>query len=345
MSEIKSRFIRACYRLPVDATPIWFMRQAGRYMEEYRAIREKLTLLEMVERPEIAAEVTLQPVKAHGVDAAILFADILLPVVPMGFNLKFVKGEGPQIDNPFRLESDLKRIQKINADADLGHVMEAIRILRNELDEKTALIGFSGAPFTVASYIIEGGPSKEYHHVKSLMYAYPEVWAQFMEIVTEALTDYLVCQIKAGAQAVQVFDSWVGVLSPDDYQQSVLPYSTKMIRAAKAYDIPVIHFGTNTTTLLPLMKEAGSDVLGVDWRLPLDEGWKLIGDDVAVQGNLDPIALFAPRDVLGRKVKDVLDRAGGRPGHIFNLGHGISRFTDPAQVKAVVDMVHEWTAK
>ena len=345
MKEIKSRFLRACYRLPVDATPVWFMRQAGRYMAEYRAIREKLSLLEIVERPEIAAEVTLQPVKAHGVDAAILFADILLPIVPMGLNLAFVKGEGPQIDNPFRGEADLKRIQKINAKADLGHVMEAIRILRGELNEDVTLIGFSGAPFTVASYMIEGGPSKEYHHVKSLMFAYPEVWAEFMELVTEALTDYLVSQIEAGAQAVQVFDSWVGALSPGDYQEYVLPYSKKMIQAAKAKDVPVIHFGTNTTTLLPLMKSAGSDVVGLDWRIPLDEGWKLLGEDVAVQGNLDPIALFAPRDVLGAKVKDVLDRAGGKPGHIFNLGHGISRFTDPDQVTAVVEMVHEWTAK
>lgn len=345
MKETKSRFLRACYRQPVDATPVWFMRQAGRYMEEYMAIREKFTLLEMVERPEIAAEVTLQPVKAHGVDAAILFADILLPVVPMGFNLEFVKGEGPKIDTPFRVEEDLKRIQKINAKSDLGHVMEAIRILRGELSEEVALIGFSGAPFTVASYMIEGGPSKEYHHVKSLMYAYPEVWAQFIELVAEALTDYLVSQIEAGAQAVQVFDSWVGVLSPGDYQQYVLPYTKKMIEAAKTKDVPVIHFGTNTTTLLPLMKEAGGDVIGLDWRIPLDQGWELLGDDVAVQGNLDPIALFAPQEVMGSKVKEVLDRAGGRPGHIFNLGHGISRFTDPNQVKTVVDMVHEWTAK
>ena len=345
MKEIKSRFLRACHRLPVDATPVWFMRQAGRYMEEYRAIREKLTLLDMVERPEVAAEVTLQPVSAHGVDAAILFADILLPVVPMGFNLEFVKGKGPQIYNPFRVEADLNRMKKIDAESDLGHVMEAIRILRGELTEEVALIGFSGAPFTVASYMIEGGPSKEYHHVKSLMFAYPEVWAQFIGEVTDALTDYLVSQIEAGAQAVQVFDSWVGALSPGDYQQHVLPYSTKMIQAAKAKGVPVIHFGTNTTTLLPLMKSAGSHVVGLDWRIPLDEGWNLLGEDVAVQGNLDPIALFAPKDVLGAKVKDVLDQAGGRPGHIFNLGHGISRFTDPDQVKTVVEMVHEWTAK
>lgn len=345
MSEEKSRFLRACNRLEVDATPVWFMRQAGRYMEEYRTIRKKYTLLEMMEQPEIAAEVTLQPVEAHGVDAAIIFADILLPVVPMGFNLDFVKGEGPQIDNPFRLEEDLKRIRKIDAKTDLGHVMETIKIVRSILTDNVALIGFSGAPFTVASYMIEGGPSKEYHHVKTLMYSYPEVWNQFMEVITDALSDYLNTQIEAGAQAVQVFDSWVGVLSPRDYQQYVLPYSKRMIQSAKTKGVPVIHFGTNTTTLLPSMKSAGSDVMGLDWRIPIDDGWKILGDDVAVQGNLDPMALFAPRDVLGNKVKDVLDRVGGRNGHIFNIGHGISRFTNPNQVKAVVEMVHEWSAK
>ncbi|NQS92394.1 MAG: uroporphyrinogen decarboxylase [Chloroflexi bacterium] len=345
MTEIKSRFLRACHRLPVDATPVWFMRQAGRYMAEYRAIREKLTLMEIVERPEIAAEVTLQPVEAHGVDAAILFADILLPVVPMGFNLEFIKGEGPQIDNPFRNEEDLKGIRKIDAKTDLGHVMEAIKIVRQELSEEVALIGFSGAPFTVASYIIEGGPSKEYHHVKSLMYTQPEVWNKLLELVADALTDYLLSQIEAGAQAVQLFDSWVGVLSPYDYQEYVLPHSQKILQAAKSKGVPVIHFGTNTATLLPLLKKAGGSVIGLDWRIPLDKGWKILGNDLAVQGNLDPMALFAPHDVLEQKVKDVLDRAGGRPGHIFNLGHGISRHTDPDQVKAVVDMVHEWTSK
>lgn len=345
MTENKSRFLRACQRLPVDATPVWFMRQAGRYMAEYRAIREKFTLLEIVERPEIAAEVTLQPVETHGVDAAILFADILLPVVPMGFNLEYVKGEGPQIDNPFRTEEDLRGMRKIDAKTDLGHVMETIKILRQELTDEVALIGFSGAPFTVASYIIEGGPSKDYHHVKSLMYSHPETWNTFLGLVANALSDYVVSQIEAGAQAMQLFDSWVGVLSPSDYQEYVLPHSQKILQAAKAKGVPVIHFGTNTTTLLPLMKEAGGDVIGLDWRIPLDEGWNILGDDLAVQGNLDPMALFAPRDVLEQKVKDVIDKAGGRPGHIFNLGHGISRHTDPDQVKAVVDMVHEWTSK
>jgi uroporphyrinogen decarboxylase len=345
MTEPTSRFLRACHQLPVDATPVWFMRQAGRYMEEYRAIRKKFSLLEMVANPEIAAEVTLQPVEAHGVDAAILFADILLPVVPMGFDLEFVSGVGPQISNPFRSQSDLSRMRKIDAKTDLGSVMEAIKIVRKELSGDVALIGFSGAPFTVASYMIEGGPSREYRYTKALMYSDPQTWDKFMGQVADAMTDYLVSQIEAGAQAVQLFDSWVGVLSPQDYQRFVLPYSTRVLQAAGAAGVPTIHFGTNTTTLLPLMRQAGSDVLGLDWRLPLDEGWALVGEDVAVQGNLDPMALFAPLDVLEQRVKDVLKRAGGRPGHIFNLGHGISKHTDAAKVKAVVDMVHEWTAK
>lgn len=343
--EPTSRFLRACRRLPVDATPVWFMRQAGRYMAEYRAIRAKHTLLEIVERPELAAEVTLQPVEAHGVDAAILFADILLPVVPMGFNLEFVKGEGPQIDNPFRAVEDLGRMRQMDAKSDLGHVMEAIRLVRKELTEETALIGFSGAPFTVASYMVEGGPSRDYRFTKGLMYAEPETWAAFMEIVSEALADYLLSQIEAGAQAVQLFDSWVGALSPGDYERYVQPYSQKVLEVAQATGVPVIHFGTNTTTLLPLMKAAGGNVIGLDWRMPLDKGWALLGEDTAVQGNLDPVALFAPKDVLGERVKDVLDRAGGRPGHIFNLGHGISQHTPPENVTAVVEMVHEWTAK
>ena len=314
-------------------------------MPEYRAIRKKLTLLEIVARPEIAAEVTLQPVDAHGVDAAILFADILLPLTPMGLDLEFVKGIGPQIDNPIRNAEDLRRLRKIDAKTDLGQVMETIKIVRKELPEEVALIGFSGAPFTVASYMIEGGPSKEYRHVKYMMYALPKTWHAFMEMVTEALTDYLVSQVEAGAQAAQIFDSWVGVLSPADYERYVMPYSHKMIQAVQKEDAPVLHFGTNTATLLSLMKRAGGNVIGLDWRMPLDQGWDLLGKDIAVQGNLDPMALFAPHSILEEKVKDVLARAAGRPGHIFNLGHGISQFTPPENVKAVVEMVHEWTAK
>lgn len=343
-SEPQSRFLRACHRLPVDATPVWFMRQAGRYMAEYRAIREKYSLLEIVQRPEIAAEVTLQPVEAHGVDAAILFADILLPLPPMGMQLEFVKGAGPRIANPFRTAEDLHRIRGFDAQTELGHVMEAIRILRAQLPEQIALIGFCGAPFTVVSYMVEGGPSKDYRRVKSLMYRDPETWHALMDVVSSVMVDYALSQIKAGVQAFQLFDTWAGMLSPEDYATFAQPYSQRVFEAAAALDVPLLHFGTNTATLLPLMRAAGGDVLGLDWRIPLDQGWSLLGKDVAVQGNLDPAALFAPLPVLKEKVRGVLNQARGRPGHIFNLGHGILQHTPPENVKAVVDMVHEWTA-
>ncbi len=342
MTEPSSRFLRACQRYPVDATPVWFMRQAGRYMAEYRAIRAKYTLLEIVEQPELAAEVTLQPVDAFGVDAAILFADILLPLVPMGLNLEFVKGEGPHIENPVRSAADVERLRPLEADADLGHVMEAIRILRPELDGRgVPLIGFAGAPFTVASYMIEGGPSKNYLHAKGMLYQAPEIWHALMQKLSSSLIDYLLAQIRAGAQAVQLFDSWVGALSPEDYRQFVLPHSQHILKTLESTGVPVIHFGTGTATLLEAMKEAGGTVIGLDWRTPLKAGWERLGDDAAVQGNMDPLALFAPLDVLKSKIKYVLDEAGGRPGHIFNLGHGILKETDPEKVRAAVEMVHE----
>jgi len=342
MTEPTSRFIRACHRLPVDATPVWFMRQAGRYMAEYRAIRAKHTLLEIVEQPELAAEVTLQPVDAFGVDAAILFADILLPLVPMGLNLEFVKDEGPQIDNPVRSTADVQRLRMLDADADLGHVMETIRILRPELDSRgVPLIGFAGAPFTVACYMIEGGPSKNYLHAKSMLYQAPDVWHVLMEKLSTSLIDYLSAQVRAGAQAVQLFDSWVGALSPEDYRQFVLPHSQRILKALESTGVPVIHFGTGTATLLAAMKEAGGTVIGLDWRTPLRASWDSLGNDVAVQGNLDPLTLFAPLPVLKSKIEYVLQAAAGRPGHIFNLGHGILKETDPEKVRAAVEMVHE----
>ncbi len=334
-----SRFIKACKRQNVDATPVWFMRQAGRYMPEYRAIREKYTLLEIVQQPELAAEVTLQPVRAFGVDAAILFADILLPLKPMGLDFEFAKGEGPVIHNPVRTMDDVKALRPLEPETSLAHVMETIRLLRGEL-RQTPLIGFCGAPFTVASYMIEGGSSRNYRYAKSMMYDTPRVWHTFMDKLTDALAAYLTAQIRAGAQAVQMFDSWVGALSPQDYAEFVLPYSRRVLQAAQETGVPVIHFGTNTATLLPLMKQAGGDVIGLDWRVPLDEGWALLGGDVAVQGNLDPVALFAPLPELEKRVRDVLRRAAGRPGHIFNLGHGILQHTPPEKVKAVVEMVH-----
>ena len=341
ISTLESSFLRACYRQPNDVTPVWFMRQAGRYMAEYRAIREKYSLIEICHHPEIAAEVTLQPVKALGVDVAILFADILLPAIPLGVGLEFAKGEGPVLQNPVRTMDDVKKLRPVDPESDLGYVMEAIRILRGQLSG-VPLIGFCGAPFTVASYIIEGGSSREFLKTKSMMYSAPDVWHALMEKLSVVLSDYLVAQIRAGAQAVQVFDSWVGALSPADYEEFVLPYSQKILQNAKKENVPVIHFGTNTTTLLPLMKRAGGDVIGLDWRIPLDDGWKLLGDEVAVQGNLDPTILFAPRDEIKKRVHDVLKRANGKPGHIFNLGHGILQHTPVDNVKAVVDMVHEF---
>jgi len=340
--EINDRFLRACRREPVDATPVWFMRQAGRYMPEYRAIREKYSLLEICHHPELAAEVTLQPIRALGVDAAILFADILLPVIPLGLGLKFAKGEGPLIGKPVRRLEDVQALNPVHVETDLGYVLEAIRILRGELNG-IPLIGFCGAPFTVASYIIEGGSSREFLKTKTMMYSAPEVWHALMEKLSPILSEYLVAQIRAGAQAVQVFDSWVGALSPQDYENFVLPYSQKVLHAAKVEGVPVIHFGTNTTTLLPLMKHAGGDVIGLDWRIPLDDGWALLGGDVAVQGNLDPALLFAPLPEIKTRVQDILRRAGGRPGHIFNLGHGILQHTPVDNVRAVVDMVHEYS--
>ncbi|HSL45487.1 MAG TPA: uroporphyrinogen decarboxylase [Anaerolineales bacterium] len=340
--EMNDRFLRACHREAVDVTPVWFMRQAGRYMAEYRAIREKYSLLEICYQPELAAEVTLQPIRALGVDAAILFADILLPVIPLGLGLEFAKGEGPIIARPVRTLEDVQAMKPVHSETDLGYVMEAIRILRGELNG-IPLIGFCGAPFTVGSYMIEGGSSREFLKTKTMMYSAPEVWHALMDRLSAVLAEYLVAQIRAGAQAVQVFDSWVGALSPQDYETFVLPYSQRVLAAAKAENVPVIHFGTNTTTLLPLMKRAGGDVIGLDWRIPLDDGWALLGHDSAVQGNLDPTLLFAPLPELKKRVHDILRRAQGRPGHIFNLGHGILQHTPVENVKAVVDLVHEYS--
>ncbi len=339
LPALHARFLRACQRLPTDATPVWFMRQAGRYMPEYRRIRERYSLLEICRQPELAAEVTLQPVRALGVDAAILFADILLPVIPLGVGLEFAPGEGPVIQRPVHSLEDVKRLREVNPAGDLGYVMEAIRMLRGELKE-TPLIGFCGGPFTVASYMIEGGASREFVKTKSLMYNDPAAWEGLMERLSTVLADYLVAQIEAGAQAVQVFDSWVGALGPQDYERHVLPYSQRVLAAAQTRKVPVIHFGTNTSTLLTLMKRAGGDVIGLDWRIPLEQGWKLLGHNTAVQGNLDPAALFAPLPEIKMRVMDILKRAGGRPGHIFNLGHGILQHTPVDHVKAVVDLVH-----
>ncbi len=318
------------------------MRQAGRYLPEYRAIREKHSLLEIVSRPELAAEVTLQPVLCLGVDAAILFADILLPIIPMGLKLEFAKGEGPLIHNPVRSAEDVRRLRILQAETDLGEVLEAVRLVRSELGEGTPLIGFAGAPFTLASYVIEGGPSRDYRLTKTMMYTEPELWTALMQKLSASVVDYLLAQVRAGAQAIQVFDSWVGALSPQDYTRYGLPYSQRVLKAVESAGVPVIHFGTGTAALLRLMREAGGTVIGLDWRVPLDWGRRELGENVAVQGNLDPATLFAPLPILREQVYDVLRRAAGLPGHIFNLGHGILPGTPVENARAVVEMVHEW---
>jgi len=339
------RFLRACRREPVDSTPIWFMRQAGRYMAEYRKIREKHTLLEICKQPDLATEVTLQPIKAHGVDAAILFADILLPLEPMGAPFEFAAGEGPVIHEPIHDRKGVERLRVIDPHEGLGYVLDAIRSIRRELDGKTPLIGFAGAPFTLASYLIEGGKSSQFSKTKGMMYSEPEVWGQLMTKLSEVIRLYLHAQIEAGAQAVQIFDSWVGQLSPVDYREFIQPYLRPVFASLASTGVPVIHFGTDTSTLLELQKETGGTVIGADWRIPLDVVRRRLGTDVAVQGNLDPHLLSAPRERLHAGVREVLRQAGSAPGHIFNLGHGIMPHTPPSAVTEVTRLVHEWTAR
>jgi uroporphyrinogen decarboxylase len=341
--ETNSRFLRACRREPVDRTPAWFMRQAGRYMAEYRAIRVRHTLLEICRQPDLAAEVTLQPIDRLGVDAAIIFADILLPLVPMGIDLEFAAGEGPVIHNPVRQAKDVEALRVIDPEEAMSTVFEAIRIVTRELDGRVPLIGFAGGPFTVASYLIEGGSSRSYLLTKQMMYREPEAWAGLMQKLAEVTARYLAGQIRAGAEAVQLFDSWVGALSPLDYRERVLPYTRAIIERLKPLGVPVILFGTGTAGILELLSEAGSDVVGVDWRINIDAAWERIGSDRAVQGNLDPVALFAPLDELERQVRDIVSRVDNRPGHIFNLGHGILPDTPVEHVRAVVDLVHRLT--
>jgi len=335
------RFLKACRREPVDCTPVWFMRQAGRYMAEYRSLRAKYSMLELCKTPELAAQVTLQPIDRFPLDAAIIFADILLPLEPMGLSLEFAEGEGPVIHNPVRDQADVERL-KITDGSELGYVAEAIRQAQRALSGRVPLIGFAGAPFTLASYAIEGGSSRNYLRTKQMMYCEPKTWHRLMDKFARVITGYLRSQIKAGAQAIQLFDSWVGCLSVGDYVEYVLPHVQLIFEGLKREGVPMIHFGTGTSAMLRQMREAGGDVIGVDWRIHLDEAWANVGHDVAVQGNLDPLALYAPLHEIERRVEDILRRAGGRPGHIFNLGHGILPDTDPDAVKFVVDHVHSY---
>ena len=336
--------MKACRREAVPYTPIWLMRQAGRYMREYREVRAKTTFLELCKTPSLAAEVTVTAAERLGVDAAIIFADILLILEPMGIHLEFAEGEGPVIHNPVRKATDVQRVLEVEDPGALSFVTEAIALTRRELKPDLPLIGFSGAPFTLASYMIEGGGSKNYVHAKRLMYDDSGAWHAMMSLIARALVKYLNAQIDAGAQAVQLFDSWVGCLGPDDYREFVLPHSRAVIEGVKP-GVPVLHFGTGTAALLELMREAGGDVIGLDWRVRLDEAWQRVGHDVAVMGNLDPVTLFASKDALRSQAKRILEQAGGRAGHVFNLGHGILPETPVENVIALVEMVHEMSLR
>jgi uroporphyrinogen decarboxylase len=332
--------VRACRLEPVERTPVWFMRQAGRSLPEYRELRKKHNLFEVCRQPELCAEVTLQPVAAHGVDAAVMFADIMLPVLGMGVDVELVESVGPVIAEPVRTMADVERLQVPDPSEAVPFILDAVRLVRSELDPDRAVVGFCGGPFTVAGYVVEGKPTRDFVRVKSLMYNEASVWHALMEKLTETSVRYVRAKVEAGADVIQVFDSWVGALSPADYEEFVAPYSARILAAV---DVPTIHFGTGTATLLPLMAEAGGDVIGLDWRIPLDEGWELVGEDRGVQGNLDPAVLLGPWERVEAGAADVLARAGGRPGHVFNLGHGVLPDTDPAVLRRLVEVVHQRT--
>lgn len=336
------RFLRACARKPTDCTPVWFMRQAGRYMADYRSLRRDHSILELCKTPRLAAEVTQQPVEALEVDAAIIFADLLLPLEPMGLGVEFVAGDGPRISPPIRAAADVGRLATDRV-AELGYVAESIALARKNLGGRVPVIGFVGAPFTLASYMIEGGSSRHYARTKRLMWSAPEAWRDLMDRLVAVLAPYAASQLAAGAAAIQVFDSWVGALSPADYERHVLPHSRELLRRIRAEGAPVIHFGTGNAAFLETFNSAGGDVLGLDWRVELGSAWERVGHGVAVQGNLDPIALLAPVPELQAKVHAILDSAAGRPGHIFNLGHGIIPETPVESVRAVVRMVRDYT--
>jgi uroporphyrinogen decarboxylase len=343
-----SRFVRACLRQPVDRTPVWFLRQAGRYMAEYQGVRRHHSLLEICKRPELAAEVTITAAEKLGVDAAIIFADLLLPFEVMGLPFEFLAGEGPVVHQPVRSREAVEALRTDRA-GELGYVGEAIRRVaahfagrpHDDTDDALGIIGFIGAPFTLASYMIEGSGSRQYIHTKTLMYREPSAWQLLMEKLGTVLREYAQSQVDAGADVIQIFDSWAGALSIDDYREFVLPVTRDLVREVQAMGVPVIYFGVDTASLLPSMRETGADVLGLDWRTPLGSAWLGLDYACAVQGNLDPITLFAPPELLERRVQQVLDEAGGRPGHIFNLGHGIVPGTPVESVQRVVAYVRE----
>ena len=345
-AAMDSRFLRACRREAVDAVPLWLMRQAGRYMAEYRKLRKEYTILEIIKTPELAREVTMQPINAFDLDAAIIFADILPPLEGMGLELEFIKGEGPKIHNPVRDEKSVAALKTPDPREALWFTLEAVKLTRQSLDPRgIPLIGFSGAPFTLAAYAVEGGGSRNHENVKAMMMGQPELWHELMSKLATVAGNYLLAQAEAGAQALQLFDSWVGQLSPADYRTYVAPYSQQALTIAAQAGVPIIHFGTNTNGMLEDIRDAGGDIIGVDWRIDLRTAADRLGDNVAVQGNLDPIALFAPWDQLKARAQYVLDQMADRPGFIFNLGHGILPKTPVDNVKRLAEFVHEYTAR
>ena len=326
----------------IDRTPVWFMRQAGRYLPEYRELRRGRDILEMCRTPELVVEATLQPLRRMEVDAAILFSDIMVPVSEMGVDVRIEPGTGPVLPEPIRSSSDARRLRPL-ADPEIGYVMESIRLLRKELT--VPLIAFAGAPFTLASYLIHGGPSRNHELTKAFMHSDPDAWARLMETLGTSVGRYLAAQIRAGGQAIQVFDSWVGALDPDDYMRFVLPFMRELFDGLADLEVPRIHFGVGTGELLPVMRDAGADVVGIDWRVPLHEAWERVGFDVAVQGNLDPGVCLAPWEAVEVKALAVLRRAAGREGHVFNLGHGVLPGTPVENLERLVDLVHERTER
>jgi uroporphyrinogen decarboxylase len=334
--------VRACRREPVERTPVWFMRQAGRSLPEYRELRKRYGLFDIVAEPELCAEVTLQPVRRHDVDAAVMFTDIMFPVLAMGVDVDLVENVGPVVQQPLRAAADIERLRVPEPEESVPTILAAVRLVREALRDDQAVVGFCGGPFTVAGYLVEGKPSREFATVKKLMYREPATWHALMEKLAATFAHYVAAKVRAGADVVQVFDSWAGALSPSDYEEFVAPHSARIF---DALDAPTIHFGTGTAGLLPELAAAGGDVIGLDWRVPLDRGWAEVGDERGVQGNLDPALLLAPWDRIEAETRAILDRAGGRPGHVFNLGHGVPPDTDPAVLRRLTEFVHEATVE
>jgi len=343
MSGPNSLFVRAAKAKPTERTPVWFMRQAGRYMAEYRAVRKQYSLIEICKKPKIAAQVTIEAAEILKVDAAIIFADLLLPLEVMGLPFHFAAGEGPKVEKPVRTAEDITRLRTDRA-GELGYVSEAVKLVCKHFGDRLPVIGFCGAPFTLASYMIEGGGSRNYVHTKKMMYSAPAAWNELMTKLVAVTAEYSAEQVRAGADTIQIFDSWVGCLSVEDYRAYVLPHVTTLVKRLQKAAVPIIYFGTDSATLLPSMAETGADVIGLDWRVPLDKGWASLGNGTAVQGNLDPVLLFADWKELKSRAEEILRRAAGRPGHIFNLGHGILPDTPVENVKALCDFVRERSA-